>query len=820
LWEVVGRAWMLGGAFTLAVLAGPQARGQAKALSIGPGEADTEAPLDHPQPPESNADPARGAYGAGQGIKRLAGDQLDLWTSPSRIRSRDVTWLLTLGGVTASLLLTDHDIMQHNTLSPTTMKRSVDFSNYGLGALVGVGGALFLWGKKNGDDHKEETGLLSGESALNALAIATALGYAFGRERPNVDGAQGKFFQGGKSFPSDHSAVAWSIASMVAHQYPGRMTKALAYGLAGAVSVARVTGNQHFPSDVVVGGALGWMIARQMYVKHHDPDLGGAPWGSGASGNASWVETLNPKHFASTYVPLDSWVYPDLERLAGLGYIHSQFMSSRPWSRNECARLTQEAGEYLQDGESRGTQAGQIYDALEQEFYPEIHPDVIPSPGLRLESVYTRLGGISGQPLNDSYHFGQTLINDFGRPYQEGFDPVAGISGWANWGRFTLYSRGEYQHSPSAPAYSQDVRDLIAQIDDNPVQPASPVETINRFNLLDTYALTKLSKFNFSFGKQSGWWGPNDGGSLLLSNNAEPIYMFRVMSDSPVTLPWIFKYFGPVKGDFFMGQLAGNEFPPRPLFHGEMVMCKPTKYWEFGFSRTAEFGGVGRPITWGSVFNTYFATKSSVWYPAWNNPGQRNGGFNFSYQVPKLRDWLTVYGTAMSRDDPTPLVAFTPLRALINPGFYLSHIPHVPRMDLRGEAVVTNPPAAPNNTGNFAYWESFYHDNYTNKKNLMGDWIGRVGTGYQGWTTYWFSPRTTLQLGYRHAQVASTFIPRGGTMNDGSVKFNYQVGTSLTFSAFVQYEQWLMPVLAPEAKNNVTTSVQITWWPAWWGLKK
>jgi hypothetical protein len=75
-------------------------------------------------------------------------------------------------------------------------------------------------------------------------------------------------------------------------------------------------------------------------------------------------------------------------------------------------------------------------------------------------------------------------------------------------------------------------------------------------------------------------------------------------------------------------------------------------------------------------------------------------------------------------------------------------------------------------------------------------------------------------VGYRHAQVASTFIPHGETLNDGSVKLNYQVGNALTLSAFVQYENWLAPVLAPKAKNDVTTALQVTFWPRHWGVGK
>jgi len=784
------------------------------------------------QEPTEAASAAVGAEGrsslnldnAEQWIKRFAGDEGDLWASPARARYGDRNWLLMLGGAAAGLLAADHTLMQHNTLSALNRRRSVDFSNLGVGALVSAGGALYLWGKKTGDAQEQETGLLSGESAVDALSSSLVLQAILGREGAGR-GGEGRFFRGGRSFPSEHSAVAWSVASMIAHQYPGPLTKLFAYGLAGAVSVSRVTGNQHFPSDVLVGGAIGWLASRQVYGKHHDPTLGGDAWG-GPSGSNRGEESQKPQNLASPYVPLDSWIYPDLERLAALGYIHTEFLSMRPWTRTECGRLVEEAGERIREDESENTEANRIYGALEREFSPPPDPPGLdpagtePSRSLQVESIYTRMMGISGQPLNDSYHFGQTLINDFGRPYAQGFDPVTGFSGFAAWGRFALYARGEYQHSPAAAGYSQSVQNLIAQLDGTPVQPAHPVAEKNQTTLLDTYALTRIANWNFSFGPQSLWWGPNRGGSLLLSDNAEPICMFRVARDVPFTLPWMFGRLGPMKVEAFFGQLAGNHFPPRPLLHGERLSLKPTENLELGFSRTAEFGGAGRPLTFGSLLNTYFSLKSSVWYPAWDNPGQRNGGFDISYRTPGLRNWLALYATLMSRDDPTPLFAFFPVRALMSTGFYVSHFPHLPRLDFRFEAVTTDPRNGGDKTGKFAYWEVFYRDEYTNKNNLIGDWIGRVGTGYQGWSTYWFSPRTSLEFGYRHAQVASTFIPHGGTLNDGSVKVNHQIGGGLCLSALLQYEQWLVSVLAPQPKNNMTGSLQLTYWPRHWGASQ
>ena len=49
----------------------------------------------------------------------------------------------------------------------------------------------------------------------------------------------------------------------------------------------------------------------------------------------------------------------------------------------------------------------------------------------QFESAYSRFLGISGTPLTDNYHFGQTLLNDYGRPYEKGFNAVDGASGYA-----------------------------------------------------------------------------------------------------------------------------------------------------------------------------------------------------------------------------------------------------------------------------------------------------------------------------------------------------------------------------------------------------
>ena len=519
------------------------------------------------------------------------------------------------------------------------------------------------------------------------------------------------------------------------------------------------------------------------------------------------------KRVGSPYVELDSWIYPVLDRMAALGYMHFEFSDMRPWTRIECARMTQEAGKALDVDLSVPPEAQLLYEALRKEFQRELDTlsGTQTGPSIRLESLYTGVTEISGLPLNDSYHFGQTIINNYGRPYQEGFNGYDGLSGYAVAGRFAIYMRGEFQHAPSAPAYPLSAREAIAAADLTPLEPATPSASVDRFRLLDAYAAGNLAGWDLTIGKQSLWWAPNAGGALLFSDNAEPIDMVRVSRTAPFELPWIFRWLGPMKWDLFAGKLAGNLYPPRPFIHGEKIGFKPTENLELSFSRTGEFGGEGRALTLGAIIRTYTSFESSYEYPASQNPGERNGGFDFSYRIPGVRNWLTVYGDALSRDDPSPLDA--PRRAAMNLGLYVARIPHVPQLDFRVEAVNTNTVSSPNRTGKFVYWENFYRDLYTNNNNLIGDWIGREGTGLQAWSRYWFNARNNIQFGYRHAVVAGQFIPYGETLNDASVSMNWWLHDQLQFSALLQYERWFAPILASSPRTNWTSSIEITFWP-------
>jgi membrane-associated phospholipid phosphatase len=777
---------------------------------------------------DPEAEPFKSSQRGFEGLgKRFLEDQKQIWTSPARLRFSDTDWLVPLSGITAGLFVTDRDFNKHLSQSPSTISHYKTLSNAGVGALIGGAGGMWLLGHVRHNEHWSETGFLAGEAALNSLVAVETFKYSLRRDRPYQGNGAGSFFQnGGTSFPSEHAAAAWSVAGVIAHEYPSPFVKIIAYGLASLVSVSRVKAHQHFPSDVVVGSVIGNIVAQDIYSRHHDFNLAGSEWRS-LSAITRGFESSGPQNLASPYVPLDSWIYPALDRLAGLGLIDSGFAGLRPWTRRECVRQLSEAEEKLA-GEDNN-EALKLVDALQREFRSETAAKGDGDDGgtLRLESIYLRTEHISGMPLTDGYTFAQTQINDFGRPYGEGWSTVNGFSAYATRGPWVAYVRGEEQSAPSIPAYSLATREEIQQLNLFPgVPPGTPQPSVLQFSLLDAYVGLMLSNYQISFGKQSLSWGPGDGGSLTLSNNAQPINMFRISRTTPLKLPSILGWLGPIRTEFFLGQLAGYEFifspaglngqfgqalAHQPFIHGQKLSFKPTRNFEFGFYRTTIFGGQGYPFTTHALIASLFDTGNSVAGSA-NKPGKRTSGLDLSYRLPRLRNWTTLYADGLTYDEFSPIAY--PTWSAWHSGLYFSHLPRLPKLDLRVEGVYTDVPkrGGVNNPGSF-YFNGTWRSGYTNEGNIMGSWVGRGGQGAQAWSNYWFGARNRLQFNFRHLKVSQEFIPGGGTLTDVGVRGDYWVRSNLSLSAWVQHERWLFPVIQPNASNNVTAAVQVLFEP-------
>ncbi|HZB89709.1 MAG TPA: capsule assembly Wzi family protein [Terracidiphilus sp.] len=555
----------------------------------------------------------------------------------------------------------------------------------------------------------------------------------------------------------------------------------------------------------------------------------------------------------SPYIPVDSWVYPAVLRLYSLGFVNTVYLGMRPWTRSSVSNMLDEAGALIEDADSGPAtdkaqdEAQAIYDALSRELHPDIEGPCGSFEGKsRVESVYTIARGISGTPLNDSYHLGQTIINDYGRPYQNGFDNSTGASGYLSAGRFLLYARGEFQGAPSGSGYSPGLASALFNIDyiglNTPFVPQStiplgPLASITRARWIEAYVSGHFLNHEISIGKQDDWLGPGLGGGFAYSNNAENFYSFRINRVEPLHIPGLSYITGPFRYEFLVGSLHGhNEVrnpnypgpgqpnvynPGNPWIHVEKVSFRPTENLEFGFERSVIWGGAGHgPITLHTFLKSFFsfASPPAAEKLGRDDPGARFGAFDFSYRLPWVRNWLTLYSDSEVHDDVSPIDA--PRRAGWRPGIYLSHFPGVPKLDLRVEAVSTDPPVSTSVGGRFMYFEAIQRQGYTNNGNIIGDSIGREAKGGQAWLTWHLSGNEWLQLNARNQKVAKDFVPGGTTLNDFGFQAVKRVGHDFQIDGKFTFERWNAPIyntgtpVYPAPNHNVTaTTVQFTWFP-------
>ncbi len=744
-------------------------------------------------------------------------DQKRIWTSPFRLTRRDLEWMLPLGAATGVLIATDHHTMTLIHGNAKNESRSSTVSNAGLATLAGAGVLAYGLGAVTHNEHARGTGILMGEALADTFAVTEAMKLISQRSRPDVNNARGLFEQETSfhsSFPSQHAALAWTAATVFAREYPRPITQWTAYGLASLVSLSRVTAYQHFPSDVLIGAATGYLIGRYVYHAHRE-DLAISRTASTRlkaenSGPSARPDTQNAPS-GSVYVPLDSWIYPALRRLADLGFIPDQVSGQAPWTRNECLRQVEQAAHvasYKADSNMPGREeALRMISDLRSALTPESGTDNI----IRLESVYTRFTNIAGVPLRDSYHFGTTTANDFGRPYDKGLNQVSGFSSYAVSGRFSAYVRGEYQSAPGRDSEPLSVRQFISAADGIPMVGVQNVASTNRFQPLEMYAGVQLGFEYVTFGKQSLWWGPDKQSAFSFSNNAAPFYMLRFAQSRPIVLPGPLRFLGKIRTDVIFGKLSGHQWPARPYINAQKISLDITDNFEVGFTRTAIFGGVGHPLTLGSVKASLFSF-SSVDFGPYGSPdvsGDRFSNFDFRWRVPGIRKYLTVYSDSYADDDPNPID--NPKRSAWAPGLYITRLPGLSRLDFRFETYATWL-YRKDQGGNFLYWNNQYRDANTNNGNLLGSWVGRDARAYTAETSYWFSARSKITGTYRQIKSSSVFLPGGGTQTDISVVGLWGIGREWQVSAQVQGERYYVPLLGAPRRDTLT-AIGLTYTP-------
>ena len=212
------------------------------------------------------------SWSVGPVVKRFAQDQGTIYVAP--FKRANLKWDVAFILGTTAIVTTDRHTIGIVSRENEQISRNIsDVGLYGTGAAAG---AIFITGLITENAHARETGLLTGEALVNAYPVYVILQLIAGRERPDQGAGHGRFFQDhstNTSFPSGHAMFTWTMAAVIAHEYPRTWVKILAYSTAAAVSVTRFTGREHFVGDVALGSFIGYFLGRHIFNMHCSPEF-------------------------------------------------------------------------------------------------------------------------------------------------------------------------------------------------------------------------------------------------------------------------------------------------------------------------------------------------------------------------------------------------------------------------------------------------------------------------------------------------------------------------------------------------------------------
>lgn len=409
----------------------------------------------------------------------------------------------------------------------------------------------------------------------------------------------------------------------------------------------------------------------------------------------------------SVNVPIHNWAYGALETLNMAGLVDAMGLSTKPMTRMEAARLTRGAISCIQKNklqfsifdEGKAERAEDALDRLVEEFRTELI-------GLGVTEV-----AIDEQPVR-GFRFRladpistQTIYADLGDAEdlqyenQRGFmlkDGFNSRSRFASWIEFKDFFALEIE--PVA-RFSKDTQD---------------------FDIETGYIKLGLWNVEIEAGRDTLWWGPGFHGSMLVSDNAYPLNLVKIGSAHPFTLPWEYEALGKWNIDLFIARLEDERDRPRARLGGLRLECAPCDYFNFGISRTAIFGGKGRPHLDASDYWDMFTAfgKIELSQDPKTNLSDQKASVDFRLNIPwyleplALCSNLQLYGEWAGEDKFAPWENEAPGYLA---GLLISDMFKVQNLDLRMEYARTN---------SAWYTHGIYSTGYRYKGNVLGHHMG------------------------------------------------------------------------------------------------
>ena len=126
----------------------------------------------------------------------------------------------------------------------------------------------------------QDAAFTSLQALVYANILSYSLKYATGRMRPLAHEGAYQFepFSGHSSFPSGHTVTAFAVLTSWVLYYPNAVTYGL-FAISSGTALARLARDKHWTTDVLAGGAIGFLTAYWLTRQHQSrtPHISVAP---------------------------------------------------------------------------------------------------------------------------------------------------------------------------------------------------------------------------------------------------------------------------------------------------------------------------------------------------------------------------------------------------------------------------------------------------------------------------------------------------------------------------------------------------------------
>lgn len=401
----------------------------------------------------------------------------------------------------------------------------------------------------------------------------------------------------------------------------------------------------------------------------------------------------------TTNVPLGSACYDYIEKLSGMGYLHSMPIGAKPYSRLDMAKWTLEAKAASADKPMPKYLASYLQE-LENNLALEIAElnGTGTAEGIKLREVGLQFAYADSDQSTYSYN-----------------SPSRKIA--ADWQPLNHNNDGYYYGENGNAILDAEISGRIGHDTVMALNPrfSYDEEQNGKASLTEGYVKTRMGVLGIELGKQPLSWEQGATGNLALGDNMTPLTMAKLNFLEPQKIGGFFKFLGTTNVNVFYSELEGNR-KAKAITNGDAndyndagllgmrADFVPADNFTFGLARVSMLGGDGNGLSGSDWGDWLLGTNASISASdRWNDIA----GFDFRYRFPGVQ----IYGELYGEDQ----AGYLPSKNAERMGLYFPQLTKDGSWDLRAEYA---------HTKNVWYDHWNYQNGWVYKDGILGDSMG------------------------------------------------------------------------------------------------